>query len=101
MTGIQNDSNAIEKGNIYVAETNGVHNGHFYIDSAIEKGASLVIARLMIEGADSAMMVSEENDDEAMARYFKVRSRSRARRERQVFVAPSQLSKAREQPNGG
>jgi len=50
VTGIALDSRAVQPGNIFVAMTGGSTDGHRYIPSAIERGASAVVGAQALEG---------------------------------------------------
>lgn len=62
--GIQNDSHDVHEGDIYVCEVGPYHNGHHFIPEAVTRGASLIIAKLMLPGAELAMVADIDPEDE-------------------------------------
>jgi UDP-N-acetylmuramyl pentapeptide synthase len=63
--GIQNDSHDVHEGDIYVCEVGPYHNGHHFLPEAVTRGASLIIAKLMLPGAELAMVADIGPEDEA------------------------------------
>jgi UDP-N-acetylmuramoyl-L-alanyl-D-glutamate--2,6-diaminopimelate ligase len=55
VSGICSDSRKVEKGNMFVAVRGTTVNGHDYIGSAIEKGASAIVCEHVPPGADKSV----------------------------------------------
>lgn len=67
---IQMDSRLIKENDIFIA-LNGAHtDGHRYIQSALEKGAKLIMAEHPVAGVDVIVMDDSQNTLAALAYYF-------------------------------
>lgn len=66
ITGIVSDSRAVKPGNIFVALTGGVTDGHQFIPSAIKNGAAVVVGSETISGL-KVPFIQVENTRETLA----------------------------------
>ena len=66
---VQYDSRKVEKGDLFVCITGFQTDGHKYAASAVEKGASVIVAEHMIDGLENSgvTVVITENTRKALA----------------------------------
>lgn len=69
ITGIQNDSRKIEKGNLFIAEKGFTVDGHDYIHKAIENGAVGVVIEKEISIEEDATVIKVEDSIDALAKF--------------------------------
>ena len=66
---VQYDSRKVEKGDLFVCITGFQTDGHKYAASAVEKGASVIVAEHMVDGLENSgvTVVITENTRKALA----------------------------------
>lgn len=69
ITGIENDSRKIQKGNLFIAEKGFTVDGHNYIDKAIENGALAVVVEKEIDVKEDITVIKVEDTIDAMAKF--------------------------------
>ncbi|MCK9443060.1 MAG: UDP-N-acetylmuramoyl-L-alanyl-D-glutamate--2,6-diaminopimelate ligase [Tissierellaceae bacterium] len=67
ISGIENDSRKVQKGDIFVAEKGYTADGHEFINSAIDKGAVAVVLEREMEIAQDIVVVKVEDSIDALA----------------------------------
>ncbi|WP_313757217.1 UDP-N-acetylmuramoyl-L-alanyl-D-glutamate--2,6-diaminopimelate ligase [Tissierella sp.] len=68
ITGIENDSREIKKGNLFIAEKGFTVDGHNYIHKAIENGAVAVILEKEVSISEDITIIKVEDSIDALAR---------------------------------
>ncbi|WP_333657536.1 UDP-N-acetylmuramoyl-L-alanyl-D-glutamate--2,6-diaminopimelate ligase, partial [Tissierella praeacuta] len=68
ITGIENDSRKIKKGNLFIAEKGFTVDGHNYIHKAIENGAVAVILEKEVSIVEDITIIKVEDSVDALAR---------------------------------
>ena len=63
---IQHNSNKIEKGDMFIAQRGFIHDGHNYIQDAINKGAVAVVTEKDIKFSDKVTVIKVENSTDAL-----------------------------------
>ena len=67
ITNIQSDSRRVEKGSLFVAVRGTVVDGHAYIESAIEKGASAIVCEeIPVDMEGKCVFVVVKDSSEAL-----------------------------------
>lgn len=60
------DTRTLQPGDIYVALLGEVHDGHKFVQQALEKGASVAVVQYLVEGVDVAKQVLVDDTFEAL-----------------------------------
>lgn len=69
ITGIEHNSKNIKKDNLFIAQKGFTHDGHKYVEDAIEKGASAIVVEEDIETIEGITLIKVYNSLDALA-YF-------------------------------
>lgn len=69
ITGVENDSRKIQKGNLFIAEKGFTVDGHDYIDKAIENGAVGVVVEKQVSIDEDITVIKVENSIDALAKF--------------------------------
>ncbi len=69
ITGIENDSRKVQKGNLFIAEKGFTVDGHDYIYKAIENGALAVVLEKEVPISEDITVIKVENSIDALARF--------------------------------
>ena len=62
ITGVSNFADQVEPGHLFACESGPFYDGHEHIAEAVERGAALVVARLLLPGAEMAMCIREDDE---------------------------------------
>lgn len=71
------DTRTLQKGDIYIALLGEVHDGHAFVEAALDKGAAAAIVQYLVEGVDPSMQILVDDTFEAL-RELAVFHRARA-----------------------
>ncbi|NLV89181.1 MAG: UDP-N-acetylmuramoyl-L-alanyl-D-glutamate--2,6-diaminopimelate ligase [Tissierellia bacterium] len=72
ITGINNDSRKIERGDLFIAERGFTVDGHDYIDKAIENGAIAVVIDRDLDIKEDITVIKVEDSVDALARFSSI-----------------------------
>jgi UDP-N-acetylmuramyl pentapeptide synthase len=71
ITGIATDSRRIRSGELFACIEGAYADGHHFIPHAISQGCPLIIAKLMIPGAELALYTDADPDDPELADLYR------------------------------